>query len=253
MTENEDISFSDYTRKHIDRMIDNGQVRNAKNYQLALGKPKTINIAVKKQTVSNRNTKLKERLQKIIYMVRMNDFLFNINLNELNNFIESQGTVRLYRKDESLCKQGQLCRRIAIIRNGYFKYSVVNSNGKVCITGFSFYGEVVTDFVCSFIFGKASFTSITAGCDAEVIEVDINTARQFMTERHPDFVGHASSHILVAAYRRYLDVHTKTPKQRYVDLISRCHEDISLIPLQEMASYLSISRRQLQRIRETNV
>lgn len=36
MKGNEDISFSDYARKHIDRMIDNGQVRNAKNYQLAL-------------------------------------------------------------------------------------------------------------------------------------------------------------------------------------------------------------------------
>lgn len=33
---NEDLVFSDYARKHIDRMIDRGQERNAKNYQLAL-------------------------------------------------------------------------------------------------------------------------------------------------------------------------------------------------------------------------
>lgn len=33
---NEDLLFSDYARKHIDRMIDRGQQRNAKNYQLAL-------------------------------------------------------------------------------------------------------------------------------------------------------------------------------------------------------------------------
>ena len=32
----EDLCFSDYARKHIDRMIDRGQERNAKNYQLAL-------------------------------------------------------------------------------------------------------------------------------------------------------------------------------------------------------------------------
>lgn len=31
-----DICFSDYARVHIDRMIDNGQERNAKNYRLAL-------------------------------------------------------------------------------------------------------------------------------------------------------------------------------------------------------------------------
>ena len=35
-TPDEIISFSDYARKHIDRMIDRGQERNAKNYQLAL-------------------------------------------------------------------------------------------------------------------------------------------------------------------------------------------------------------------------
>lgn len=33
---NSDISFSDYARLHINRMIDNGQERNAKNYKLAL-------------------------------------------------------------------------------------------------------------------------------------------------------------------------------------------------------------------------
>lgn len=33
---NEDLIFSDYARKHIDRMIDNGQERTAKNYKLAL-------------------------------------------------------------------------------------------------------------------------------------------------------------------------------------------------------------------------
>ncbi|MCM1080886.1 MAG: phage integrase SAM-like domain-containing protein, partial [Muribaculum sp.] len=36
MKGNDDICFSDYARLHIDRMIDNGQLRNAKNYKLAL-------------------------------------------------------------------------------------------------------------------------------------------------------------------------------------------------------------------------
>ena len=36
LNDNDEVCFSDYTRCHIDRMIDNGQVRNAKNYRLAL-------------------------------------------------------------------------------------------------------------------------------------------------------------------------------------------------------------------------
>lgn len=34
--EDEDLCFSDYARLHIDRMRDRGQVRNARNYELAL-------------------------------------------------------------------------------------------------------------------------------------------------------------------------------------------------------------------------
>ncbi len=34
--EDEDLCFSDYARLHIDRMRDLGQVRNARNYELAL-------------------------------------------------------------------------------------------------------------------------------------------------------------------------------------------------------------------------
>lgn len=34
--EDEDLCFSDYARQHIGRMMDNGQLRNAKNYKLAL-------------------------------------------------------------------------------------------------------------------------------------------------------------------------------------------------------------------------
>ncbi len=33
----EDISFSDYARKHIDRMVDRFQLRTAQNYRQALG------------------------------------------------------------------------------------------------------------------------------------------------------------------------------------------------------------------------
>lgn len=183
-------------------------------------------------------------------MVRLNDFLTNIDLNELNRFIEENGVTRFYRRDESLCEQGRVCRRIAIIRKGYFKYSLINSKGDVCITGFSLPGNVVTDSVCSFIFGKPAFTSISAGCDAEVIELDLDSARKYMAEKYPDFVGQASPLLLVEAYRRYLDLHTKTPLERYVELTSRCNDDVAMIPLQEIASYLSISRRQLQRIRE---
>ena len=35
-------------------------------------------------------------------MARLNDFLFDVDLNELIKYIETHGTTRFYRKDESM-------------------------------------------------------------------------------------------------------------------------------------------------------
>lgn len=184
-------------------------------------------------------------------MERLNAFLGKVDLSELRRFILENGTERVYRRGEVVCRQGMRCPIIAIVRSGYFQYSVINSKGEVCITGFSFEDEVLTDYVCSFVFSMPSFTSICAGSDATLLQVGVGEAREFIEQRHPHFYADVTPVLLMEAYRRYLDVHTKTPKERYVELFSRCHGNLSSIPLQEIASFLSISRRQFQRIRES--
>lgn len=183
-------------------------------------------------------------------MAHLNEFLSDIDLDELKKLIKESGAVKKYRRGDTICKQGEQCRVIGIVLRGYFKYSLVNAKGDICVTGFSFEDEIVTDFPNSFIMDAASFTSITAGRDCEIIQMSIGDARLHMERHYPGFIGHAASVLLIEAYRRYLDLHSKTPRERYVDLITSCHGDVSLIPLQEIASYLSISRRQLYRIRE---
>jgi len=183
-------------------------------------------------------------------MPRLNDFLSRINLKELTDFILNNGETQLYRRGKAICAEGVVCPVIAIVRSGYFKYSVINSQGDTCITGFSFVNEIVTDYANSLLFGKPSFTMISAGCDAEIIQVNINDARKHIIARHHDFISQASSALLIEAYRRYIDLHSKTPQERYIELCTHCHSEVSLIPLQELASYLSISRRQLHRIRK---
>lgn len=186
-------------------------------------------------------------------MTRINHFFSNLDLKALYEFIERNGCVKSYAKGEPMCEQGAVCKRVAIVRSGYFKFSVINTKGDECITGFSFEYEIATYFVNSFVFGKPSYASITAGCDCEVIEVRLSQAREHMMKFHSDFIGYVSTILLKEAYRRYLDLHVKTPAERYVELISRSNKDLLQIPLQEIASYLSISRRQLQRIREKTI
>ena len=59
-----------------------------------------------------------------------------------------------------------------------------------------------------------------------------------------------SSNMLQEAYCRYLNMLVKTPTEHFHELVSRYPGVIHNPPIQEIASYVGISRRQLHRIRE---
>lgn len=183
-------------------------------------------------------------------MARLNDFLKKIDMSELNDYVEAHGTSFIYTKGDSIVQQGQRCLYMGVVKSGYFKYVALNSKGHEVVTGFSFEGDVVTDYVCAFLFNQPSPTSIIAGCDAEVVRVSVSEVRRYICERNPGFVADASSNLLLEAYRRYLDMLVKTPAERYRELVKRYPKVTQSLPIQEIASYLGISRRQLHRIRE---
>lgn len=183
-------------------------------------------------------------------MAQLNDFMTRIDLSELNDYIAANGKSVVYAKGERVVQQGCLCRYVGVVQSGYFKYVALNSKGHEVVTGFSFEGEVVTDYVQGFLYDQPSLTSIVAGCNAEVRQVSVEDARRFIIERNPGFVAEVSSNLLQEAYCRYLNMLVKTPAERFHDLISRYPRVIYTLPIQEIASYLGISRRQLHRIRE---
>ena len=183
-------------------------------------------------------------------MAELNDFMTRIDLSVLNDYVAANGRSAVYAKGESIVQQGSLCRYVGVIKSGYFKYMALNSKGQEVVTGFSFEGEIVTDYVQGFLYGQPSLTSIVAGCDAEVQRVSVEDARRFIIERNPGFVAEVSSNLLQEAYCRYLNILVKTPAERFHELVSRYPGVIHNLPIQEIASYLGISRRQLHRIRE---
>lgn len=183
-------------------------------------------------------------------MAQLNDFMTRIDLSVLNAYAEANGKSVVYAKGECIVQQGQLCRYVCIVKSGYFKYVALNSKGQEVVTGFSFEGEVVTDYVQGFLYDQPSLTSIVAGCDAEVQRVTVEDARRFIVERNPGFVAEVSSNLLQEAYCRYLNMLVKTPAEWFHELVTRYPGVIHNLPIQEIASYLGISRRQLHRIRE---
>lgn len=101
-----------------------------------------------------------------------------------------------------------------------------------------------------FLFDQPSLTSIVARCDAEIQKVSVEEVRRVIVVHHPGFVAEVSSNLLQEAYCRYLNMLVKTPTERFHELVSRYPGVIHNLPIQEIASYLGISRRQLHRIRE---
>lgn len=183
-------------------------------------------------------------------MARLNDFITRIDLSALNDYVANNGKDVVYAKGERIVQQGCLCRYVGIVKSGYFKYVALNSKGQEIVTGFSFVGEVVTDYVRGLLFDETSLTSIVAGCDAEIQRVSVKDIRRHLKECNPSFFADASSNLLQEAYCRYLDTLVKTPSERFRELVIRNPREIHNLPIQEIASYLGISRRQLHRIRE---
>ena len=191
-----------------------------------------------------------ERKATRINMAHINDFMTRLDLSELNDYIATHGRRVVYGKGERMVQEGSLCRWLGVVKSGYFKYVALNSKGQEVVTGFSFEGEVVTDYVQGFLYDRPSLTSIVAGCDAEVQRVSVEDARRFIIERTPGFVAEVSSNLLQEAYCRYLNMLVKTPAERFHELAYRYPGVMHNLPIQEIASYLGISRRQLHRIRE---
>lgn len=182
-------------------------------------------------------------------MSQFNDFLTNIDLSAIYDYIASHGANVSLAKGDAVVFQGDRCRHVGIVRSGYLKYVAWNSKGQEIVTGFSFEGEITTDYVRAFLSDLPSITSIVAGCDTEIMIVPIDDVRCHIRNRHPGFVADTSSSLLQEAYRRYIDLLVKTPAERYNDLVARYPKIILNLPVGEIASYLGISRRQLHRIR----
>lgn len=122
-------------------------------------------------------------------MAQLNDFMTKIDLSMLNDYIAANGKSVVYARGERIVQEGYLCRYVGVVISGYFKYLALNSKGQEVVTGFSFEGEVVTDYVQGFLYDRPSLTSIAAGCDSEVRRVPFEDVRRFITERNPGFVA----------------------------------------------------------------
>lgn len=172
----------------------------------------------------------------------------HLDMNFFRNLCEKEGQAKLFRKGEPLVWCGHKLRYWGFVLKGYFKYSVVNTNGNTYITGFSFQNSLVGDFL-SIVRGSPSKTDITAATDTELQMCSV-TVLKHLFDHKTESRNAIAEGLFNQAYTQYIDLYRQTPKERYAALLQRCPDILQKISLKEIASYLQITPTHLSRIRK---
>ncbi len=134
------------------------------------------------------------------------------------------------------------------IVSGGFKYSLTSSNGIDKTIGFALVDSILINYE-SVMYSKEMQTDLIALEDSEVLVIP---ARQIgdILRSDPDLNSHMILTLFEQLYDQFLNFYTNSPTQRFVKLLERYPRITEIASYGDIASYLNISRRQLQRIRE---
>lgn len=113
-------------------------------------------------------------------MAQFNSFYDILDISLLQKFCVEHGKEKLYAKGECFVREGETGRNFGFVKSGYFKYCTGRSNGEEAIGGFAFKNEALVDLSNSFMFGKPSNVTISAGCQSIVAEVTISDIKQYI-------------------------------------------------------------------------
>lgn len=180
-----------------------------------------------------------------------NTYIDNIETDFWRDLCIGEGELRVYDKGEEFATAGSVARYIGYIRSGTLKYVAFSEDGDEHVVGFEFAGGFVADFPFS-LYRQKSRVSIVASSPCEIYCVPVCRVAEMM-ERDAglrEAVMHVSEALFSTVYDRYLDLYTRTPAQRYDDLLSRHPDLFSFFSLRDIASFLNITPTHLSRLRK---
>lgn len=182
-------------------------------------------------------------------MLKFNLYDQKIDFAAIKDACREKGTHTHYAKDEHFVQQGYVGKYLGVVESGYFKYVTLTSSGEEAVVGFAFEGEIVADYYNSFN-DLRSEISIKAGSDAEVSQIRTAEARELFYSVYHDSLSSINGALFSEIYARYLELHRKTPTERYLDLIKLYPGLLATVSLRDIASYLLITPTYLSRIRK---
>lgn len=185
------------------------------------------------------------------HIAGFNTYLHNAHVERWGNLCREYGTLRTFKKGEEFISVGEAARYLGLIKEGSVKYTVYTPDGEERVIGL----ETVGGYAASFPYclrGLPSIFSVIVNTDSEIWCISIKKIMEL--SRDSEEVGQAVSQTLEAVfyniYDRYVDLYALSAKERYEQLIEQCPELFDIFLLQDIASYLNISRQHLNRLKK---
>jgi CRP-like cAMP-binding protein len=160
-------------------------------------------------------------------------------------------TEQILKKGEFFIKQDKVCRQIAFINKGTLRTFYINDKGEETTSCFCTENSLTTSYK-SFILQQPSNLSIQALEDTELLVIDYEHLQKlYSTSIVWQNIGRAVAEKEYIVMEQYASVlNNETAKEKYLRLLKEQPNVLQKANLEDIASYLGITRRTLSRIRQ---
>lgn len=182
---------------------------------------------------------------------QFNSYIDNIDTDFWQNLCKSCGQLRHYDKGDEFIAAGEVGRYIGYVETGALKYVCYSSDGTEHVVGLEFAGHFVCDFPGSLYRQKSRCSIIaTVPCDIYCIPSAEVAALMQSEEMVRRIVEASTREVFYTLYDRFVDLYSKSPQQRYDELLSLDPDLFRLFSLKDIASLLNITPTHLSRLRK---
>lgn len=154
-------------------------------------------------------------------------------------------------KGDFFVKQGQICKKAAFINRGTLRTFYLNDNGKETTSCFCTENSLTTSYK-SFVLRQPSTLFIQALEDTELLVIDYKDLQELYSKSFAwQNIGRAVAEREYVVMEQYaLVLKSETGKEKYLRLLKEQPNVLQKATIEDIASYLGVTRRTLSRIRQ---
>lgn len=175
-------------------------------------------------------------------MATFNSYINIPAIDYWRNLCMREGTERHYDKGDYFFRQGEIAKYIGFIKTGTLIYTAISADGTEHVVGLEAAGEFVADFPFS-LSGIPARTSVVAGSPSDILCISTKTLRDRLKGDMElrEIVMVSTEALFGMVYDRHIALYTKTPEERYRDLISFDPHLFQHFSLKVIASLLNVT------------